>query len=85
MNAVLQLFGVMMAIMLPICMIIFVSEYFKSKKSTNAQIDELKKELELNSMEEMQDEIDSLKERIVVLERIVTDSSYEVERKISGL
>lgn len=85
MNAVLQLFGVMMAVMLPVCMIVFITQYFKYKKTTNAQLGELKKEMHLNSTEELQDEVASLKERIVVLERIVTDSSYEVERKISGL
>lgn len=85
MGAVTQLFGVMMAIMLPVCMIVFISKYFKYKESTNAQLGELKKELHRNSTTELQEEVAALKERIEVLERIVTDSGYEVERKISGL
>lgn len=85
MGAVTQLFGVMMAIMLPVCMLIFILKYFKYKESTNAQLGKLKKELHLNSTKELKEEIVALKERIEVLERIVTDSSFEVERKISGL
>lgn len=85
MNAVLQLFGVMMAVMLPVSLIVFITEYFKYKKSTNAQLGTLRKEMDLNSTEELQDEVAKMKERIEVLERIVTDNSYEVDRKIKGL
>lgn len=85
MNAVLQLFGVMMAVMLPISLIVFITEYFKYKKSINAQLGTLRKELDLNSTKELQDEVVQLKERIIVLERIVTDNSYEVEKKIRSL
>lgn len=85
MNAVLQLFGVMMAVMLPVCMLVFITEYFKYKKSTEARLGTLRKDVEKNSTKELQDEVAKLKERIVVLERIVTDNSYEVERKIQSL
>ncbi len=85
MYAVLELFGVMMAVMLPVSLIVFITEYFKYKKSTDAQLGTLRKELELNSTKELQDEVVQLKERIVVLERIVTDNSYDVDRKIRSL
>ena len=85
MYAVLELFGVMMAVMLPVSLIVFITEYFKYKKSTEAQLGTLRKDMDLNSTKELQDEVVRLKERVVVLERIVTDNSYEVERKIQSL
>lgn len=85
MYAVLELFGVMMAVMLPVSLIVFITEYFKYKKSTNSQLGTLRKEMDLNSTKEIQDEVVRLRERVEVLERIVTDNSYEVERKIQSL
>ena len=85
MSDFLDLFGVMMAVMLPVSLIVFITEYFKYKKSTESQLGTLRKEMDLNSTKELQDGVVRLKERIEVLERIVTDSSYEVERKIQSL
>lgn len=82
---VLEVFGKLMAVMLPVSLIVFITEYFKYKRSTASQLDTLRKEMDLNSTKELQDEVGLLRERIVVLERIVTDSSYEVERKIQSL
>ena len=85
MGEALELFGVMMSIMLPVSLIVFITEYFKYKKNTQAQLGKLRKEMDLNSTKELQDEVIQLKERVVVLERIVTDNSFEVERKIQSL
>ena len=85
MSDFLDLFGVMMAVMLPVSLIVFITEYFKYKKSTESQLGTLRKEMDLNSTKELQDEVVRLKEKIEVLERIVTDSSYEVEKKIQSL
>tara|TARA_B110000967_G_scaffold191216_1_gene216653 strand:+ start:1312 stop:1569 length:258 start_codon:yes stop_codon:yes gene_type:complete len=85
MSDFLDLFGVMMAVMLPVSLIVFITEYFKYKKSTESQLGTLRKEMDLNSTKELQDEVVRLKEKIEVLERIVTDSSYEVERKTQSL
>ncbi len=85
MSAALQIFAIMMAVFLPMSLIAFISEYFKYKRSTNAKLGDLKKELEGNSTEEMEKEIASLKERIMVLEAIVTDRGFDLERKISNL
>jgi len=85
MNAALQLFGIMMAVMLPVSLIVFITEYFKYKRRTSAQIGELKKEIDDNSTDDLIKEISELKERIVVLESIVTDRGYEVDRKIANL
>ena len=85
MSDFLDLFGVMMTVMLPVSLIVFITEYFKYKKSTESQLGTLRKEMDLNSTKELQDEVVRLKEKIEVLERIVTDSSYEVERKTQSL
>lgn len=85
MSAAFQIFSIMMAVFVPISLVVFISEYFKYKRSTNAQIGDLKKEIEENSTEEMEKEIASLKERIMVLEAIVTDRGFDLERKISSL
>ena len=85
MSDILELFGVMMAIMLPVSLIVFITEYFKYKKSTESRLGKLRKEMDLNSTKELQDEVILLRERVEVLERIVTDNSYEVDRKIQSL
>ncbi len=85
MSSVLQLFGVMMAIFLPITMIVFVNQYFSYKRSTNAQIIKLQREMEANSTDDLEKEVAQLKERIIVLESIVTDRGFELERNISNL
>lgn len=85
MNAALQLFAIMMAVMLPVSLIVFITEYFKYKRRTSAQIGELRQEIDDNSTDELKAEIQDLKERIVVLESIVTDRSYDIDRKISNL
>jgi hypothetical protein len=75
----------MMAVMLPVSLLVFITEYFKYKKSTNSQLGELKKEMTRNSTKDVEKEITDLKERIIVLESIVTDRSYNLERKIGNL
>ncbi len=82
---VLRIFGIMMAVFLPIAMLAFIPQYFSYKRSTNAQIIKLQNEMEANSTEDLEKEIAELKERIIVLESIVTDRGFEVERKISSL
>jgi SOS-response transcriptional repressor LexA len=85
MQAALQIFFIMMAVMAPVILVVFISEYFKNKRTTNAQLGELKKELHENSTDDLEKQIAELKERIVVLESIVTDRSYDLERKIGSL
>ena len=85
MQAAMQIFGIMMAVMVPVSLIVFITEYFKYKKETNAQLGDLHKELEENSTLELKKEVAELKERIVVLESIVTDRNYELDRKIGNL
>lgn len=85
MSAALQLFGIMMAIFVPISMFIFIAQYFSHNKMTSAKFSELKKQMEKNSNQDLEKEIAGLKERIIVLESIVTDKNYDLDQKISNL
>lgn len=85
MSDALELFAIMMAIFVPISMMVFINQYFSYKRSTNAKMIKLQKEMEANSTGELEKEIAELKERIIVLESIVTDRGFEVDRKIGSL
>tara|TARA_X000000950_G_scaffold287705_2_gene401152 strand:- start:146 stop:385 length:240 start_codon:yes stop_codon:yes gene_type:complete len=61
MQAKMQLFGIMMAVMLPVSFIVFFTEYFKLKKNTSAQLGDLQKELEKHSTKELMQEVAALK------------------------
>ena len=61
MQATMQLFGIIMAVMLPVSFIVFFTEYFKLKKNTSAQLGDLQKELEKHSTKELMQEVVALK------------------------
>ena len=61
MQATMQLFGIMMAVMLSVSLIVFITEYFKLKKNTSAQLGDLQKELEKHSTKELMQEVAALK------------------------
>ena len=63
MSDFLDLFGVMMAVMLPVSLIVFITEYFKYKKSTESQLGTLRREIDLNSTKELQDEVSSIERK----------------------
>lgn len=85
MGAAAQIFAIMMAIMVPVIILVFISEYMRNKRATNEQLHELKMELSANSNADLEKEVANLKERIAVLESIVTERGYELERKIGNL
>lgn len=85
MSEALELFGVMMAVMLPVSLIVFITEYFKYKRSTDRQFGDLKKQLHENSTADLEKQVKDLKERIVVLESIVTERGYDLNTRISNL
>jgi len=69
----------------PILIGIFISKYFKYKSEMNIQLQELRKDLDGKNTIELQKEVELLRERTEVLERIVTDSKYDLNQKISKL
>jgi hypothetical protein len=60
-QATMQLFGIMMAVMLSVSLIVFITEYFKLKKNISAQLGDLQKELEKHSTKELMQEVAALK------------------------
>ncbi len=85
MSAGLQIFAIMMAVFLPMAMVAFVGEYFKYKTSTRDQLQKLRAEMESNNQDDLEKSVAEMKQRIEVLEQIVTDRSYNLERKIGNL
>ena len=69
----------------PILIGIFISKYFKYKSELNSQLQQLRKEIDGKNTAELQREVELLKERSEVLERIVTDSKYDLDQKISKI
>jgi len=85
MSGALELFGIMMAIFLPISMLVFVNQYWDYKNKTSSRLGKLQQQIEQQSTEELKQELAALKERIVVLESIVTDRRHDLEQKIGEL
>lgn len=85
MGEALELFGIMMAIFVPISMLVFVNRYWDYKKKTSAELGKLQQQMDSQSTEALEKQVRDLKERVVVLESIVTDRSYDLERKIGSL
>ncbi len=69
----------------PILIGIFISKYFKYKSEINGQLQQLRKEIDGKNTVELQKEVESLRERTEVLERIVTDSRFDLDQNISKL
>jgi hypothetical protein len=69
----------------PILIGIFISKYFTYKSELNSQLNQLRKEIDGKNTAELQREVELLKERSEVLERIVSDEKYDLDKKISKL
>ena len=69
----------------PILIGIFISKYFKYKSELNSQLQQLRKEIDGKNTVELQKEVESLRERTEVLERIVTDSRFDLDQNIAKL
>jgi hypothetical protein len=64
---------------------IFISKYFKYKSELNDQLQQLRKEIDGKNTVELQKEVELLRDRTEVLERIVTDSKFDLDQKVSKL
>ncbi len=80
-----ELLLVILTLSSPILIGIFISKYFKYKSELNSQLQQLRKEIDGKNTAELQKEVELLKERSEVLERIVTDSKYDLDQKISNI
>ena len=80
-----ELFLVMLALTSPILIIIFVRNYFNYKSEVNQKILALQKDTDTEAVNNMQKRVEQLAKRVIVLEKIVTDSKFEVGQEISQL
>ncbi len=76
---------VVLTICSPILIAILISKYFKHRTEVRTQFEAIKQELEKNKSDQSQAEIKGLRERIEVLERIVTDPKSNLRREIDDL
>ncbi|AEP29087.1 hypothetical protein [Brumicola nitratireducens] len=80
-----ELFLVMLALTSPILIIIFVRNYFNYKSEVNQKILALQKDTDTEAVNSMQKRVEQLAKRVIVLEKIVTDSKFELGQEISQL
>jgi len=80
-----ELFLVMLALTSPILIIIFVRNYFKYKSEVNQKILALQKDSDTEAVITMQQKVDGLVARVIALEKIVTDSKFDLGQEINQL
>lgn len=80
-----ELFLVMMALTSPILIIIFVRNYFHYKSEVNQKILALQKDSDTEAVITMQEKVEVLVARVIVLEKIVTDSKFDLGQQINQL
>ena len=80
-----ELFLVMLALTSPILIIIFVRNYFNYKSEVNQKILALQKDPDTEAVNSMQKRLEQLAKRVIVLEKIVTDSKFELGQEINQL
>jgi hypothetical protein len=80
-----ELFLVMMALTSPILIIIFVRNYFNCKSEVNQKILALQKDSDTEAVITMQERLEVLVARVIVLEKIVTDSKFDLGPQINQL
>jgi hypothetical protein len=80
-----ELFLVMIALTSPILIIIFVRHYFNYKSEVNQKILAFQKDSDTDAVRAMQVRVELLVERVIVLEKIVTDSKFDLGQEINQL
>jgi hypothetical protein len=80
-----ELFLVMMALSSPILIIIFVRNYFNYKSEVNQKILALQKDSDTEAVITIQEKVEVLVARVIVLEKIVTDSKFDLGQEINQL
>tara|TARA_R110002153_G_scaffold166870_1_gene319428 strand:- start:5626 stop:5874 length:249 start_codon:yes stop_codon:yes gene_type:complete len=80
-----ELFLVMMALTSPILIIIFVRNYFNYKSEVNQKILALQKDSDTEAVITMQEKVEVLVAKVIVLEKIVTDSKFDLGQQINQL
>jgi hypothetical protein len=85
MLGILNLALVLLACTMPILAIIGVVHFFKYKERTAQYLHHMQNEIDLASKTELKREVQELRERVQVLEAIVTDSKYDLMQEFEHL
>lgn len=81
----IELFLVTLAIFSPVFVTVFIVLHFKHKTKTELRRSQIHEEQTSNQITELQREVAELKERIKVLEVIVTDSGYDTVKALNAI
>ena len=80
-----ELFLVLMTLSSPILLIMFVRNYFNHKSEINQKLFVLQKDSESHTIIATQQRLDVLVERVIVLEKIVTNRNIDLSQEIAQL
>ncbi|NQZ88093.1 MAG: hypothetical protein HRT54_11010 [Colwellia sp.] len=80
-----ELFLVMMVLSSPILITIFVRNYFNYKSENNQKLLTLQKNSDSNTVIATQKKLDILVGRVIVLEKIITNSNMDLSHEIAQL
>jgi len=80
-----ELFLVLMTLSSPILLIMFVRNNFNYKSEINQKLLILKKDNESHTLIATQKKLDILVDRVIVLEKIVTNSNIDLSQEIAQL
>ncbi|MBA6255303.1 MULTISPECIES: hypothetical protein [unclassified Colwellia] len=80
-----ELFLVLMTLSSPILLIMFVRNYFMYKSEMNQKLLVLQKDRESHTIIATQQRLDILVNRVIVLEKIVTNSNIDLSQEIAQL
>lgn len=80
-----ELFLVMMVLSSPILITIFVRNYFNYKSESNQKLLALQKNSDSNTVIATQKKLDILVGRVIVLEKIITNSNIDLSHEIAQL
>lgn len=79
----LEVLMIMLAVSSPVWLIVLVVHYFKYRAEVARHAADSKQSAEANR--DLERQVGELRERVQVLEAIVTDSRFDLNRKIAGL
>jgi cell division protein FtsB len=84
MGAFLEIFPIILAVSSPVLIIVFVVHYFRYRSEVAQRIRTTARDAEAEN-EELRRQIKGLRERVEVLEAIVTDKKYDLGSRIANL
>ncbi len=85
MRDALEVGAVMLAIAAPFLIALFLKHYFNYRSEVAIQINKMKLEVSELDNAALRDQVADLQSRVETLEAVVTDSKYDLDKKIANL